>query len=80
MKRTKYTAEFKLEAVKQILEKGHSATDVARHLGVPVGLLYTWTRKLKGLDEKPIEDVKALQAGWPNSKQSSDEPLKSATS
>jgi transposase len=27
-----------------------------------VGLLYTWTRKLKGLDEKPIEDVKALQA------------------
>ena len=26
MKRTKYTTEFKLEAVKQILEKGHSAT------------------------------------------------------
>ena len=62
MKRTKYTTEFKLEAVKQILEKGHSATDVASRLGVPVGLLYTWTRKLKGLDEKPIEDVKALQA------------------
>ena len=62
MKRTKYTAEFKLEAVKQILEKGHSATDVASRLGVPVGLLYTWTRKLKGSDEKPIEDVKALQA------------------
>ena len=62
MKRTKYTAEFKLEAVKQILEKGHSATDVASRLGVPVGLLYTWTRKLKGSDEKPIEDIKALQA------------------
>ena len=62
MKRTKYTTEFKLEAVKQILEKGHSATDVASRLGVPVGLLYTWTRKLKGSDEKPIEDVKALQA------------------
>ena len=26
-----------------------------------MGLLYTWTRKLKGLDEKPTEDVKALQ-------------------
>ena len=62
MKRTKYTTEFKLEAVKQILEKGHSATDVASRLGVPVGLLYTWTRKLKGSDEKPIEDIKALQA------------------
>ena len=62
MKRTKYTAEFKSEAVKQITDKGHSATDVSSRLGVPVGLLYTWTRKLKGLDEKPIEDVKALQA------------------
>ncbi|WP_277540856.1 IS3 family transposase [Polynucleobacter sphagniphilus] len=62
MKRTKYTAEFKLEAVKQILEKGHSATEVAGRLGVPVGLLYTWSRKLKGPDEQPIEDVKALQA------------------
>ena len=62
MNRTKYTTEFKLEAVKQILEKGHSATDVASRLGVPVGLLYTWTRKLKGSDEQPIEDVKALQA------------------
>jgi transposase len=40
MKRTKYTTEFKLDAVKQILEKGHSATDVASRLGVPVGLLY----------------------------------------
>ena len=62
MKRTKYTTEFKLEAVKQILEKGHSATNVASRLGVPVGLLYTWTRKLKGSDEKPIEAIKAMQA------------------
>jgi transposase len=62
MKRTKYTAEFKSEAVKQIIEKGHSATEVASRLGVHVGLLYTWTRKLKRPDEQPIEDVKALQA------------------
>jgi transposase len=62
MKRTKYTAEFKSEAVKQILDKGHSATEVSSRLGVPVGLLYTWARKLKGPDEQPIEDVKALQA------------------
>ena len=62
MKWTKYTAEFKLEAVKQILDKGHSATEVSSRLGVPVGLLYTWARKLKGPDEQPIADVKALQA------------------
>ena len=62
MKRTKYTTEFKAEAVKQIIEKGHPAPEVSSRLGVPVGLLYTWTRKLKGSDEKPIEDIKALQA------------------
>jgi len=53
MKRTKYTAEFKLEAVKQIIEKGHSATEVSSRLGVPVGLLYTWSRKHKAQDEPP---------------------------
>ncbi len=53
MKRTQYTAEFKTEAVKQILEKGHPATEVSSCLGVLVGLLYTWTRKLKVSEEKP---------------------------
>jgi Transposase len=33
MKRTKYTTEFKLEAVKQILDKGHSAVEVSSRLG-----------------------------------------------
>ena len=28
MKRTQYTAEFKAEAVKQVVEKGHSVVDV----------------------------------------------------
>jgi len=59
MKRTKYTAEFKSEAVKQIVDKGHSAVEVSSRLGVPVGLLYTWARKLKGSDEQPMADVKA---------------------
>jgi transposase len=29
---------------------------------VPVGLLYSWARKIKELEVKPMEDVKALQA------------------
>jgi transposase len=62
MKRAKYTAEFKLEAVKQIIEKGHSAPEVSSRLGVPVGLLYTWARKNRGVEDKPTEDVKTLQA------------------
>jgi transposase len=63
MKRTQYTAEFKTEAVKKILEKGHPATEVSIRLGVPVGLLYTWARKARGFSEEPPpDDLKALQA------------------
>jgi transposase len=41
MKRTQCSAEFKAEAVKQIIEKGHPAPELSSRLGVPVGLLYT---------------------------------------
>jgi transposase-like protein len=59
MKRTKYIAEFKSEAVRQIADKGHSAVEVSSLLGVPVGILYSLARKLKEPDLKPMEDVKA---------------------
>lgn len=29
---------------------------------MPVGLLYSWARKIKELEVKPMEDVNALQA------------------
>ena len=44
MKRTQYTAEFKAEAVKQVVEKGHSVVDVAKRLGFGEGLLYRWVQ------------------------------------
>ena len=36
MKGIRYTAEFKAEAIKQITERGQSATDVAQRLGTSV--------------------------------------------
>ncbi len=42
MERTKYAPEFKDEAVKQVIARGHSVVDVAKWLGIPDGLLYTW--------------------------------------
>jgi transposase-like protein len=32
MERTKYAAEFKSEAVKQVIDKGHPVVDVAKRL------------------------------------------------
>jgi len=61
MKRTKYTAEFKSEAVKQILDKGYSAVEVSSRLGVPVGLLYTWARKLKAELRRTTEERDILK-------------------
>ena len=45
MKGIRYTAEFKAEAIKQITERGHSATDVAQRLGVSTKSLYKWTQE-----------------------------------
>ena len=42
MQRTKYALEFKDEAVKQVIDKGHSVVDVAKRLGIPDNVLNTW--------------------------------------
>ena len=42
--RTTYTAEFKLAAVKMILEQKLSVAEVARRLGVGENLLHTWKK------------------------------------
>ncbi len=34
MSQVRYTDEFKIEAVKQVTEQGHSVADVAQRLGV----------------------------------------------
>ena len=61
MKRTKYTAEFKTETVKQVTEKGHLVVDVAKRLGIGEGLLYNWVRKSKPPEEPVIEDLKLIR-------------------
>ena len=62
MQRTKHTAEFKAEAIKQVVDKGHTVVDVAARLGLSEGLLYTWVRKSKAADGTPTGDMRALQA------------------
>ena len=34
MRGTRYTAEFKVEAIKQITERGHGVVEVSKRLGV----------------------------------------------
>ena len=41
----RYTDEFKIEAVKQITERGHAVQDVSLRLGVSCHSLYAWLKK-----------------------------------
>ena len=42
MSNHRYSPEFKDEAVRQIIEVGHSVSDVAARLGVSTNSLYKW--------------------------------------
>jgi transposase len=61
MKRAQYTPEFKVEAVKQVVDKGHSVVDVAKRLGIAEGLLYTWVRKSAQSEQPLAGDLQVLQ-------------------
>jgi transposase len=45
MSRKRYPEEFKIEAVKQVVDRGHSVADVAGRLGMTTHSLYAWIKK-----------------------------------
>jgi transposase len=51
MTRPKFTEEFKIDAIKQITERGYSVADVSKRLGVSTHSLYAW---LKRFSKSPV--------------------------
>jgi transposase len=45
MSSKRYTEEFKIEAVRQVTDRGCSVAEVARRLGTTTHSLYAWKRK-----------------------------------
>ena len=45
MSSKRYPEEFKIEAVKQVTEKGHSVAEVAARLGTTTHSLYAWIKR-----------------------------------
>ena len=41
----RYTEEFKIEAVKQVTERGYSVAEVAERLGTTTHSLYVWLKR-----------------------------------
>lgn len=62
MKDIRYTADFKAEAIKQITERGHTATDVAKRLGISSKSLYKWIQEADLAKQSAVSrDVFALK-------------------
>ena len=62
MRGIRYTDEFKAEALKQITERGHSAVDVAKRLGITDKSLCRWKSKAEWQLKQPdSQDVASLK-------------------
>ena len=61
MSAKRYPEEFKIEAVKQVVDRGHSVSDVAKRLDVTTHSLYTWVKKY-GPDSKQHNEFSDAQA------------------
>ena len=57
----RYPEEFKQEAVKQVVDRGHSVADVAKRLDVTTHSLYAWVKKY-GPDSTKHNELTDAQA------------------
>ena len=55
MSSKRYPEEFKIEAVKQVTEKGYSVAEVAARLGTTTHSLYAWIKRYDPQQPKIIE-------------------------
>ncbi|OAL85822.1 transposase [Acinetobacter sp. SFD] len=56
----RYPEEFKIEAVKQVTEKGHSVSEVATRLGTTTHSLYAWIRRYDPQEPKITDSRDAV--------------------
>ena len=59
MSSRRYTDEYKAEAVKQLVERGHAVVDVAGRLGISKHSLYDWIQRSKRAESPPIGETAA---------------------
>ena len=51
MARERFAEEFRQEAVRQVVERGYSVTDVSKRLGVSAQSLYKWVKATRPSNE-----------------------------
>jgi transposase len=53
MKGNRYPAEFKAEAVRQVIEQGRGVVEVSQRLGMSDKSLYEWVKQARARDSSP---------------------------
>ena len=67
MSNHRYSPEFKDEAVRQIIEAGHSVPEVSARLGVSSNSLYKWVKAIRP-DTGSLKDEELIEAKRENLK------------
>jgi len=67
MSNQRYSPEFRDEAVRQIIEGGHSTSEVAARLGVSANSLYKWVKAVQP-DTSSLKDEELITAKRENLK------------
>ncbi|BBH12258.1 transposase [Chromobacterium haemolyticum] len=57
MSRQRFPEEFKIEAVKQVTERGYPVAEVAYRLGASAHSLYRWLKRYDPKRAKPAESA-----------------------
>jgi len=60
MGKERYSPEFKEQAVRQVIERGHTVKDVAARLGISAHSLYVWTRAARPTKQEKRDDELAV--------------------
>ena len=64
----RYTEEFKVAAVKQVVKRGHPAAEVAERLAVSIHSIYAWTKRHgvpeaeRKVQDAPSDEMRRLKA------------------
>ncbi len=56
MGKVTFSEEFRIDAIKQITERGYSVRDVSQRLGVSTHSLYGWMKRYSGVKADTVKD------------------------
>ncbi|MGJ8530215.1 transposase, partial [Maritalea sp.] len=61
MGKPRFTEEFKIDAIKQITERGHAVADVSHRLDVSTHSLYAWMKRYSPPDDGVSKDDQSAE-------------------